>query len=141
VGLVGIDKREGEKMKYVNGVIIIKNVLESFVEYDQIPKGADQLVLRLLDDLKYDKKIQVRTLEHFKEIDEHLFEGVQKMNKEKELSSMDLESCSCGVVLDFSKLTPKYDKPKTKENIKSYYICPVCKNRIEAGWRKVLLND
>ena len=68
-------------MKYVNGVIIIKNILESLVEYEQVPKGTSEVFLRLLDDLHYDKrKISEDSLNHFKEYYSYLFE-VNTINK------------------------------------------------------------
>ena len=61
-------------MKFINGVRIIKEVLDSYNEYEILPPDSQQLLLRLIDDLKYNRKIQKQSLKHFKEYFPHLFE-------------------------------------------------------------------
>lgn len=62
-------------MKFRNGMNIIKEVLDSYNEYDILPNGSDQLIERLISDLKYERKIKEATLEHFRDCFPHLFEG------------------------------------------------------------------
>jgi len=62
-------------MKWVNGRRIIKDIFDSYNEYEQLPKDASHFIERLLDDLHYgDKKITADNLKHFFEYENHLFE-------------------------------------------------------------------
>ena len=61
-------------MKYINGRIIIEKILDSYDEYEVLPNESKQLILRILDDLKYDRKILKNTIEHNKKYFNHLFE-------------------------------------------------------------------
>lgn len=62
-------------MKYANAYLIIKNCLDSLEEYEQLPPKSKDLLLRLMDDLHYDKrKIQKSSLERFQKVFDHLFE-------------------------------------------------------------------
>ena len=61
-------------MKYNNGIRIIKEIFDSYDEYEVLPKDSTQLILRLLDDLKFDRKIKESTINHFKDVFPELFE-------------------------------------------------------------------
>lgn len=62
-------------MKWVNGIRIIKEIFDSYNEYNQLPVDSTHLIERLLDDLHYeDHKIKKDTLIHFIEVFPHLFE-------------------------------------------------------------------
>lgn len=69
-------------MKYVNGKIIIEQILDSFEEYDQIPGHGKEFICRLLDDLKYNRTIRKDSLDHFEKYFEHLFESTVPATKE-----------------------------------------------------------
>lgn len=61
-------------MKFINGIRIIKEIFNSYDEYEVLPVDSTEMILRLIDDLKYNRKIQKATLEHYKDVYPHLFE-------------------------------------------------------------------
>lgn len=62
-------------MKWINGRRIIKEVLDSYQDYDQIPEESADFIERLLASLHYGiKKITANELKHFFEYSPHLFE-------------------------------------------------------------------
>lgn len=71
-------------MKFVNGIRIIKEIFDSYNEYEILPVDATDLILRLISDLKYERKIKASTLDHFLYCYGHLFEDNFKENFKKE---------------------------------------------------------
>lgn len=67
-------------MRYIDAMKIIEPCLDSLEYYEQIPKGARDVIRRLLDDLHYTEKRHIKedSLEHFKKYYPHLFEGTAK---------------------------------------------------------------
>ena len=61
-------------MKFLNGANIIREILDSHKEYEILPPDSEKVILRIIDDLKYERKIKNDTLEHFFEVFPHLFE-------------------------------------------------------------------
>lgn len=62
-------------MKWVNGMRIIKEVLDSYREYNQLPEHANEFIERILQDLHYNnRRISKDTLNHYQEVFPHLFE-------------------------------------------------------------------
>lgn len=70
-------------MKFINGAKIIREVLDSYKEYEILPPDSEQFILRLIDDLKYERKVKNSTLEHYFEVFPHLFEQTELKEKEK----------------------------------------------------------
>ena len=61
-------------MKYVNGMRIIRDVLDSFEDYDQLPSNSSSIIERIIEDLKYERKIGKDTIKDYKDIFPELFE-------------------------------------------------------------------
>lgn len=68
-------------MKYINGKRIIAEILNSYVEYEQIPSRGEEFFLRLLDDLHYTKKIKADTINWEKSYSPHMFEEASEVTK------------------------------------------------------------
>jgi hypothetical protein len=61
-------------MKYINGIMIIRQILDSFEEYEVLPAKSKNLVERIIEDLHYKRKILKDTLDFEKGINGGLFE-------------------------------------------------------------------
>lgn len=60
-------------MKYIDANIIISKTLNILVEDEKLTSKQADFLKRILDDMYYDRKVNMRTLKHFQELYPEMF--------------------------------------------------------------------